>query len=230
MFWPGAASLSNPLAVTKAYAARFEALGGVIAGRRCAHACTATARAGASTPPKGRSTPRQAIVSLGPWAPDVLEPLGIHLPLGIKRGYHRHFQLAGNVPMTRPVVDTDNGYCVTPMQQGIRLTTGAEFADRDARADAGAVRPPDAESARGLSARRAGEAETLARQAAMLSGFRPVIGPAPKQPGLWLAYGHAHWGLTLGPTTGRLVADLVTGATPFCDPAPYAAERFLDVG
>ena len=63
--------------------------------------------------------------------------------------------------------------------------------------------------------------------AAVLSGFRPVIGPAPGQPGLWLAYGHAHWGLTLGPVTGRLVADMVTGDDAVFDPAPYAAERFL---
>jgi D-amino-acid dehydrogenase len=55
---------------------------------------------------------------------------------------------------------------------------------------------------------------------------RPVIGRAPGQSGLWLDYGHAHWGLTLGPVSGRLIADLMTGATPFCDPKPYAAERF----
>ena len=55
---------------------------------------------------------------------------------------------------------------------------------------------------------------------------RPVIGRAPGQPGLWLAYGHSHWGLTLGPATGRLIAEMITGATPFCDPTPYAAERF----
>ena len=42
---------------------------------------------------------------------------------------------------------------------------------------------------------------------------RPVIGRAPGQPGLWLAYGHGHWGLTLGPATGRLVAEMMTGAT-----------------
>jgi D-amino-acid dehydrogenase len=54
----------------------------------------------------------------------------------------------------------------------------------------------------------------------------PVIGRAPKLPGLWLAYGHSHWGLTLGPATGRLVAEMITGATPFCDPLPFAAERF----
>ena len=56
---------------------------------------------------------------------------------------------------------------------------------------------------------------------------RPVIGRAAKHPGLWLAFGHGLWGLTLGPVTGRLIAELVTGMTPFCDAAPYAAERFV---
>ena len=53
-----------------------------------------------------------------------------------------------------------------------------------------------------------------------------VLGRAPGQNGLWLAFGHGHWGLTLGPVTGRLIADMMTGATPFADPAPYRAERF----
>jgi D-amino-acid dehydrogenase len=53
-----------------------------------------------------------------------------------------------------------------------------------------------------------------------------VIGRAPGQRGMWLAYGHGHWGLSLGPATGRLVAEMITGATPFCDPQPYGAERF----
>jgi glycine/D-amino acid oxidase-like deaminating enzyme len=59
---------------------------------------------------------------------------------------------------------------------------------------------------------------------------RPVIGRAPGRPGLWLAYGHGHSGLTLGPVTGRLLADMMTGATPFCDPVPYRAERFAQPG
>jgi D-amino-acid dehydrogenase len=57
--------------------------------------------------------------------------------------------------------------------------------------------------------------------------MKAVIGAAPGQPGLWLNYGHNHFGLTLGPVSGRLLADLVTGVTPFTDPAPYRAERFL---
>ena len=43
----------------------------------------------------------------------------------------------------------------------------------------------------------------------------------------WLGIGHAHWGLTLGPITGRLLGDMITGTTPVVDPAPYRAERFL---
>ena len=44
---------------------------------------------------------------------------------------------------------------------------------------------------------------------------------------MWLASGHAHWGLTLGPVTGRLIAEMMAGDMPFCDPQAYAAERFL---
>jgi D-amino-acid dehydrogenase len=53
-----------------------------------------------------------------------------------------------------------------------------------------------------------------------------VIGPAPGQAGLWLCFGHAHWGLTLAAVTGRLAADLVTKTAPVVDPAPFGAERF----
>jgi D-amino-acid dehydrogenase len=55
----------------------------------------------------------------------------------------------------------------------------------------------------------------------------PVIGRAPREQGLWFAFGHAHHGMTLGPVTGRLVAEMMTGETPFLDPTPYRAERFL---
>jgi D-amino-acid dehydrogenase len=54
----------------------------------------------------------------------------------------------------------------------------------------------------------------------------PIIGPAPGRPSLWLAFGHAHLGFTLGPPTGRLVAEMMTGKKPFADPAPFRADRF----
>jgi len=39
--------------------------------------------------------------------------------------------------------------------------------------------------------------------------------------------GHAHHGLTLGPVSGRLLAELMTGQQPFTDPSPYSVQRFL---
>jgi D-amino-acid dehydrogenase len=54
----------------------------------------------------------------------------------------------------------------------------------------------------------------------------PIIGAAPGQRGMWLAVGHGHWGLGLGAATGRLVAELVSGATPVVDPAPLSLARF----
>ena len=124
------------------------------------------------------------------------------------------------------MVDTEVGYCVAPMEQGLRLTTGAEFAARDAP-------PTPVQFDRLMPAANALfplgeplEATPWMGSRPCFADSRPVIGRAPGQPGLWLAFGHAHWGLTLGPATGRLVAEMMTGATPFCDPAPYSAERF----
>ena len=131
VFWPKAASVSNPLAVTRAYAKRFSALGGVmlVGDARSLH--KAGNRWRVETNEGGVDAP-EVVVALGPWAPDLLEPLGLKLPMAVKRGYHRHFRAQGNAALQRPVVDVENGYLITPMEQGIRLTTGAEFAARDA--------------------------------------------------------------------------------------------------
>ena len=223
--WTGAVSVSSPLAVTRAYAARFAALGGLSfsGDARSLHRVNVRWRVDTAAGPVDAG---DVVAALGPWAPDLLDPLGVRLPLAVKRGYHRHFRPQDNAALSRPVLDAENGYCITPMEQGIRLTTGAEFAPRDA--------PPTPVQfdlllprARGLFALgEPVEGQPWMGARPCFADSRPVIGRAPGQRGLWLAYGHGHWGLTLGPATGRLVAEVMTGATPFCDPAPYGAERF----
>jgi D-amino-acid dehydrogenase len=54
----------------------------------------------------------------------------------------------------------------------------------------------------------------------------PVIGPAPRHRGLWFNFGHAHQGFTLGPLSGRLMAELIEGGPTRVDMAPYSAARF----
>jgi D-amino-acid dehydrogenase len=224
--WTGAVSVSNPLALTRAYAGRFAALGGlsVTGDARTLHRAHPHWRVDTAAGPLDAG---DVVIALGPWLPDLLGPLDIKLPLAVKRGYHRHYLTQGNASLGRPILDAENGYCLAPMEQGIRLTTGVEFAARDAP-------PTPVQFDRLLPAARAlfalGEPVESAPWMGARPCFpdsRPVIGRAPRHGGLWLACGHAHWGLTLGPATGRLIAEMMTGATPFCDPAPYAAERFI---
>ncbi|HEY1540771.1 MAG TPA: FAD-dependent oxidoreductase, partial [Xanthobacteraceae bacterium] len=129
--WEGAVSISDSISLTRAYAARFTALGGVILSgdARTLHREGTRWRVDTA---EGPIDAADVVVAMGPWSPDVLGPLGIRLPMAVKRGYHFHFRPQGNAALARPILDADNGYCITPMQQGIRLTTGAEFADRDA--------------------------------------------------------------------------------------------------
>jgi D-amino-acid dehydrogenase len=223
--WAGAVSVTNPLALTRAYAARFAALGGLAltGDARSLHRANSNWRVDTAAGPLDAG---DVVIALGPWTPDVLKPLGINLPLAVKRGYHRHYRPQGNATLSRPVLDAENGYCLAPMEQGTRVTTGAEFAARDAA-------PTPVQFDRLLPAARElfplGEpVETQPWMGARpcFADSRPVISRAPRQPGLWLAYGHGHWGLTLGPATGRLIAEMMTGATPFCDPKPYSADRF----
>jgi D-amino-acid dehydrogenase len=226
VFWPRAASIGDPLALTQAYARRFTALGGVIVqgDARSLHRSGGGWRVETN---EGGVDSDNAVVALGPWAPDLLEPLGIKLPMGVKRGYHRHFRAEGNAGLSRPGVDVEYGYLITPMRQGIRLTTGVEFAARDAPATPVQFDRlmPRVRSLFPLGERA--EPRTWLGARPSFPDSRPVIGRAPGQPGLWLGIGHAHWGLTLGPVTGHLLADMITGATPVVDPAPYRAERFL---
>ena len=80
---------------TKAYAARFAALGGVILSGNAGSLHRADGRWRIETE-TGALDATEAVLALGPFAPDVLRPLGIRLPLGIKRGYHLHFRTRGN--------------------------------------------------------------------------------------------------------------------------------------
>ena len=225
VFWPQAASVSDPLGVTRAYAARFAALGGItLSGdARSLH------RAGQGWRLETNEGPldaREVVVALGPWARELLDPMGLKLPLMVKRGYHRHFRATGNAGLSRPVLDADAGYVITPMEMGLRMTSGVEFAPRDAK-------PTPVQLDRIMPMARAlfplgdrTDDKTWLGSRPCFPDSRPVISRTPGKSGLWLAIGHAHWGLTLGPATGRMLAEMMAGDKPFCDPAPYAADRF----
>lgn len=218
-------SVADPGALGRAYAELFVSRGGkLIEGE--ARSLEQSAGGWKVASRTGWVECRDVVVALGPWAGEVLRAQRVRVPLGWKRGYHMHYRPEGNATLTRPVIDAERGYCLAPMTRGMRLTTGAEFATRDAPA----------------SPVQLGRAETAAREIFPLGerqdpeiwlGRRPclpdmvpVIGPTPGKPGLWSCFGHHHLGFTLGPSTGRLLAEMMTGETPYTDPKPYRIDRF----
>ena len=223
--WTDPVSVDDPQGLGLAYLRRFEQLGGrFVQGNAASLAAEGSGWSVRTV--QGPLGATAAVIALGPWSDVATRALGYDLPLAVKRGYHMHYRAAGEAKLNYPMLDTERGYFLAPMRRGIRLTTGAEFALRDA------IRTPV----------QLGRAEPIARDLFPLAerldtepwmGARPctpdmlpVIGPAPQHKNLFFAFGHAHHGLTLGAVTGRLIAELVTGEAPFVDPAPYAAGRF----
>ena len=146
---PGPGFVPDPGGLAKAYAELFTRKGG-----RFLRADAATLEqvsggwrvGGKGSNGKGdAAVAREAVVALGPWSDLVFRPLGYSIPLSVKRGYHLHLAPRGNAVLQHPVLDADQGFLLAPMNRGIRLTSGVEFANRDAPA-----------SPSGISARRKG--------------------------------------------------------------------------
>ncbi len=173
----------------------------------------------------GNIAAQHAVIALGPWAGALTTRLGYRLPLFSKRGYHRHF--TGGPTLTMPALDIERGVMLAPMARGLRLTTGAEFAMLDAPATPVQLRRAEISTRELLPLGQPVEATPWLGARPCTADMKPVLGPAPRHAGLWFNFGHAHQGFTLGPVTGRLVAELISGEAPFVDPAPYLAQRFL---
>ena len=215
----------NPQALIGTYAALFEARGGdFLKGN--AESLSQSGDGWIVTTASGGVEARDVVLALGPWTNTLARALGYRFPFGVKRGYHMHYSPRGNAGLSKPVLDYERGYVVTPMAAGLRLTTGAEFArpeDPPSSAHLDRLEPYGREMFP-LGDRR--ETMPWLGRRPCLPDMLPVIGAAPRHKGLWFDFGHQHLGLTLGPISGRLLADLMVGGDTVVDPTPYAASRF----
>ena len=223
--WTDPYAVSDPHALTLAYARLFIREGGVIAiGDARGLRRSATGWRLATT--DGLIEASQVVVALGAASAEVTRRFGYAPPLFGKRGYHMHYGLLGNAVLNRPLVDADTGFGLMPMRRGIRLTTGVEFARTDAPPSPVQLERAESVARALLPLDRRLDATPWMGVRPALPDMLPVIGRAPTEGGLWCAFGHAHQGLTLGPSTGRLLAEMMSGEETFLDPAAYRPDRF----
>jgi D-amino-acid dehydrogenase len=219
------ASVDSPGAVVKAYARMFAGSGGEILQSEI-RAIEPDGEGWRVTLANGAISARHVVVALGPWSADLLRPLGYRVPLAFERGYHREFKPNPARLLQRPIHDAEGSFLMTPMEQGIRVTTGVELTSRDAPssfAQLDQVVPV----ARGVVEFGEAVGESWRGARPTLPDSLPMIGPAPRHSGLWLAFGNQHIGFTTGPATGAAIAAMIGGAAPSFDVAAFSPSRYL---
>ncbi|MDX6749482.1 FAD-dependent oxidoreductase [Geminicoccaceae bacterium 1502E] len=164
------------------------------------------------------------VIAAGAFSRKLAGHAGLRVPLEAERGYHLMLPHPAET-LRRPVYSIDDGFVLAPMEHGIRLTGGVELASLEAPPDFRRVRRLVPRAQRLLPQLSAEIRSEWQGHRPSLPDSLPVIGRAPGHDNLFLAFGHQHIGLTLGPVTGQLVADLVAGREPPVDLAPYRADR-----
>jgi D-amino-acid dehydrogenase len=171
------------------------------------------------------------VVCAGAFSRLLCEQLGDRVMLESERGYHIVLPDPG-IGLSRSISYARTPGVATPMEMGLRLAGTDEFAGLEAdpnyaRADAlwkifkqllPGLREPDGSASRWMG-HRPGTPDSL-----------PVIGPSIAVENVHYGFGHGHMGLTWGPTTGRLLADMMSQQTANIDLTPFHIKRFARTG
>lgn len=219
------ASVDSPGAVTKAYARMLQSLGGEVC-RSDIKAIEPDEGGWRVVLGDGTLAARHVVVALGPWSADILRPLGYRVPLATERGYHQEFTPNPARRLQRPIHDAEGSFLMSPMENGIRVTSGVELTDRDAPssfAQLDMVVP----LARGVVEFGAAVGEPWRGARPTLPDSLPMIGKAPRHQRLWLAFGNQHIGFTTGPATGDAIAAMIAGEKPSFDTSAFAPSRYI---
>ncbi len=165
------------------------------------------------------------VVAAGALSKKFAAQAGARVPLDTERGYHAMLPNPG-VELRIPVKSAEGGFYMTPMELGLRIAGTDELASVHAPPDYRRVDPMIKRAKRLVPGLNTEGAVPWMGMRPSLPDSKPVVGPAPNTPGVMLAFGHDHYGLTLGAVTGKAIADLVAGRKTDFDVTPFRANRF----
>jgi D-amino-acid dehydrogenase len=220
--------VKNPERVVKSIAEQVMRDGGEIANDDVARIELEGPRAAALHLKSGRTLGLdRLVVCAGAYSHLLAKLLGEKVLLEAERGYHMVLPNSG-ISLSRSLTYARTPGAVTPMDMGLRLAGTDEFAGLDApenwaRADAlwsifktllPELNAPDEATTRWMG-RRPGTPDSL-----------PVIGPSRTCSNVWYGFGHGHMGLTWGPSTGRLLSEVMSGNRSNIDLTPFRIDRF----
>ena len=224
LFFPNAAHINDPAALTKRMAAGAELLG----------ASFQRARVDRLEPQNGGTIrlicgdrivdARTVVLAAGAWSRRLALQVGDKIPLDTERGYHVEFDMDDPL-IKRPVSPIDLGFYLTPMIGRLRVAGTVELGGLAAPVNRARIALLE-RGARNLF-------PNLGPVRGQWLGFRPslpdslpVIGRSRQCENLIHAFGHGHLGMTLAGITSQAVAGLIERRNDAPDLSAFRPSRF----
>ena len=166
----------------------------------------------------------KVLVACGAFSKKLTDQVNERIPLETERGYHIHFKNYDHL-ISRPVVFSNRGFGMTPMEQGLRVVGTVEFG--------GLENPLSKNRIKNLVNNAKFMLDGLPEHDDEWLGFRPtlpdylpVIGPSKNYKNLFYSFGHHHLGWTLGAISGKIISKMISNENTNLNLEPYSSKRF----
>jgi len=164
------------------------------------------------------------VIACGAFSKKLTDNLDEKIPLDTERGYHVHFKGCDHL-LSRPVIFSNRGFGITPMEQGLRVVGTVEFGGLDNPLSKSRIKNLINNAKYVLGDLPDHEDEWLGFRPSM-PDFLPVIGPSKKYKNVFYCFGHHHLGWTLGPISGKIISGMIAEENTNLDLKPYSSLRF----
>lgn len=164
------------------------------------------------------------VLAAGIWSKQLLKKLGLNVPMESERGYHIEFK-SPSQELKLPIMVASGKFVATSMKNGLRCAGIVEFGGLEALASSKPLKLLERKVEQTFPDLKFKKIEPWLGHRPTLSDSLPIIGEI-KNSNVFGAFGHHHIGLTAGPKTGRLIADLITKGGINKDIHAYSPNRF----
>lgn len=217
--------ISDPGAYVKALADHFVAEGGTLHITSINDIEMQNGAVSALITDDGPLTADRIVFAMGPWSREIAHKLGVKVPFESERGYHLEFTKPSAMPRA-PMMVASGKFVLTPMQGRLRAAGVIEFGGLDAPASRAPLDMLRRQVKKLLPDLECDEVvEWMGHRPAPADSL-PLIGANDTKGLSYSAFGHQHVGLTGGPKTGRMIAELINGRAPNMDMRAFDPSKY----
>jgi D-amino-acid dehydrogenase len=226
IFVPDSRNILNPGRLVATVARSVLSKGAVLRRERVRNVAFDSDRRPVLVTDAGRHSVDRVVLAAGVRSGRLARRLGARVVMDAERGYHIMLP-APEKSINRYLQFAERNLSLSPKEDGLRTTSIVELASADAPPDYSRMRRLLPHVARVLPGLAAEEKSVWMGCRPSLPDNVPVIARSPRHDNVYFAFGHSHLGMTMGPVTGRLIADLVAGRDTGLDMTPYGPVRPL---